>query len=277
VFALGFEALMLSWRRRPMRVFLGDLSAVLTAVLFALCVPPWAPWWISAVAMAAAIIFGKHIYGGLGHNVFNPAMVGYAVVLICFPRELGAWPGAEGATLAQGLRGVFGMAAPWDTLAQATPLDQVRSALSQGLTLGEALVRAQARNGHGWVALAFVLGGAVLLARRVIAWHVPCGVLVGVALVALPLWLIDSDRHASPWFHWGAGAAMLGAFFIATDPVTGAATPRGRWVFGLGVGAVTVLIRSFGAYPDGVAFAVLLMNGVAPLLDRTLQPRVYGQ
>jgi electron transport complex protein RnfD len=227
--------------------------------------------------MFAAMVFAKHLYGGLGHNVFNPAMVGYAVVLICFPRELGAWPGVGGASLGVSWRGIFGVELPWDTLAQATPLDHVRNALSQGLTLSEALTRAQAHDGHAWIALGFFIGGLVLLWRRVIAWQVPLGALVGAALVALPLWLIDSDRHASPWFHWSAGALMLGAFFIATDPVTGAATPRGRLVFGLGVGAMTLLIRSFGAYPDGIAFAVLLMNGVAPLLDRTLQPRVYGQ
>jgi electron transport complex protein RnfD len=280
-FALLFEAAMLRLRGRPMAPFLSDLSVPVTAVLFALCIPPWAPWWVSAVAMLAAVVLAKHLYGGLGYNVFNPAMVGYVVVLIAFTRELSGWPvgGAsmDWTTLSSA---VFGGATPWDAVAQATPLDTLRDQLGQGRTLAEIRTGPAfgtvAGRGSEWIALCWLLGGLWLMQQRVIHWHVPVGVLAGVLLVATPLWLYDTGRHASPLFHLAAGATALGAFFIATDPVSGAATPRGRLVFGAGVGALAVLVRSFGAYPDGIAFGVLLMNAVAPLLDRWLRPRVFG-
>jgi electron transport complex protein RnfD len=280
-FALLAEAAMLQLRGRPLRPFLSDLSAPVTAMLFALCIPPWAPWWIAAVGMLAAVVLAKHLYGGLGYNVFNPAMVGYVVVLIAFTRELSAWP-ASGASpgFSDMLGAVFGNAQPWDTMAQATPLDALRDQLGQGRTLDE--IRAGpafgtvAGRGSEWIALGWLCGGLWLLQQRIISWQVPAGVAAGVVAVALPLWLYDAGRHASPLFHLVAGATLLGAFFIATDPVSGASTPRGRFAFGAGVGVLTVLIRSFGAFPDGVAFGVLLMNGCAPLLDRWTRPRVFG-
>lgn len=275
VFALAFEALMLRWRGRPLRPFLTDLSAPVCALLFALCLPPWAPWWVAAVGMCAAIVFAKHLYGGLGYNLFNPAMVGYGLVLVAFTRELSAWP-AGGAPLPLDAlaTGVFGGGVPWDAMAQATPLDHLRDQLGQGRTVAEAL--AGRDDGAGWIALAWLVGGLWLLRRRVIHWHVPVGVLAGVLAIALPLWLYDPGSHASPLFHLAHGAVALGAFFIATDPVSGAATPRGRVVFGFGVGAMAVMVRTYGAYPDGVAFGVLLMNAAAPLLDRWLKPRPFG-
>jgi electron transport complex protein RnfD len=275
-FALAIEALLLRWRGRPLRPFLTDLSAPVAAVLFALCLPPWAPWWIAAVGMLAAIGLAKHLYGGLGHNVFNPAMVGYALVLVAFTRELSAWPSIA-LPLDALLSGVFGGAAPWDALAQATPLDHLRDQLGQGRTVAEAQASPAAASGAPWVALGWALGGVWLLQQRVIPWQVPVGVFAGVLALALPLWLYDAGNHASPWFHLTHGALALGAFFIATDPVSGAATPRGRLVFGFGVGALAVLVRTFGTWPDGVAFGVLLMNAVAPLLDRALRPRVFGR
>lgn len=283
VFALLAEAAMLQLRGRPLRPFLSDLSAPVTGVLFALCLPPWAPWWIAAIGMLSAIVLAKHLYGGLGYNVFNPAMVGYVVVLIAFTRELGAWPGlGPGSALEPGvlLHAVFGGGQPWDAMAQATPLDSLREQLGQGRTVAEIrsgpeLAAAVARS--QWLALAWLLGGLWLLQQRVIHWQVPVGVAAGVLIVAAPLWLYDAGRHASPLFHLTTGATMLAAFFIATDPVSGAATPRGRLLFGAGVGALCVLIRRYGAYPDGIAFAVLLMNAVAPLLDRWLRPRVFGR
>jgi electron transport complex protein RnfD len=274
-FALAFEALMLRWRGRPLRPFLSDLSAPVCAVLFALCLPPWAPWWVAAVGMCAAIVFAKHLYGGLGYNLFNPAMVGYVLVLVAFTRELSAWPAGDAPVPWDALlSGVFGGTAPWDALAQATPLGHLRDQLGQGRNVAEAL--AGRDDGAAWIAMAWLAGGLWLLRRRVIHWHVPAGVLAGVLAVALPPWLYDPGSHASPLFHLAHGAVALGAFFIATDPVSGAATPRGRLLFGFGVGAIAVLVRTYGAYPDGVAFGVLLMNAAAPLLDRWLRPRPYG-
>jgi Na+-translocating ferredoxin:NAD+ oxidoreductase subunit D len=285
VFAWSIEAAMLTWLKRPRYQFLTDLSAPLTGALFALCVPAWTPWWIALIAMIAAMVFAKHLYGGLGYNVFNPAIVGYVVVLICFPRELTAWPprldgGGELSWLALA-QAVFGTGTPWDTMAQATPLDTLHNLAGLGRTITETWrepgLWAMTGLGQHWIVAGYLLGGLWLLQQRVIAWQVPVGMLGTIALIAAIGWLYDADRNASPLLHLCAGASVLGAFFIATDPVSGATTPRGRLLFGAGVGLMTMLIRNFGAYPDGVAFGVLLMNAAAPLLDRYTRPRVFGR
>ena len=282
-FALGFEAAMLAARRQPLRPFMTDLSAPVTAWLFALSIPPLAPWWVTLVGIGTALVVAKHLYGGLGYNLFNPAMVGYVVVLIAFPLELTRWlPLREaGASFdwAGALATIFGTGGA-DAIAQATPLDHARELARSGRMLGE--IRADPRfgafggAGWEWIAAAYASGGAYLLARRVIHWHVPVAVIGTVFALTVPFWLVDPDRHADPLHHLFTGALMLGAFFIATDPVTGSATPRGRLVFGAGVAALTLAIRTWGAYPDGVAFAVLLMNATVPLLDRYTRPRVFG-
>jgi electron transport complex protein RnfD len=291
-FALVLEAAMLWLRGRPLRPFITDLSAPLTAVLFALSVPPLAPWWIAAVGMLAAIVLAKHLYGGLGGNLFNPAMVGVAVVLLCFPREFTHWlpPQALAADaglpgLGASLQAVFTGSLPapwrWDALAQATPLDTLRTLANQGATLGE--IRQDAHfgdfggRGWEWVANGFALGGLFLLWKRVIPWQVPVAVLGTVVALTLPFWLLDPDLHPFPLQHVFSGALVLGAFFIATDPVSGCTTPRGRLLFGAGVAVLTLAIRRWGAFPDGVAFAVLLMNCLAPWLDRNTRPRILGE
>lgn len=274
-FALGFEAAMLAARGRPMRPFLTDLSAPVTAWLFALSIPPLAPWWVSLVGIGAAIVVAKHLYGGLGHNLFNPAMVGYVVVLIAFPLEVTRWPAPHAADVGATVDAVFGLRSV-DAVAQATPLDAVRQLVASGLMLEEARADPRLASGWGWLALAYAAGGAYLLARRVIHWQVPAAVLGTVLVLTLPAWLADTDLEPSPLEHLAYGALVLGAFFIATDPVTGSATPRGRLVFGCGVAVLALAIRRWGAYPDGVAFAVLLMNGAAPLIDRWTKPRVFG-
>jgi electron transport complex protein RnfD len=284
--AMAFEAALLRARGRELAPFLGDLSAPVTAVLFALCVPPLAPWWIALVAMFAAIVVAKQLFGGLGHNLFNPAMVGYAVVLICFPRELTLWVSpltTETLTLGEALNAIFGGTLPptWDTISSPTPLDTVRTLTLKDMMMpeirGNPLFGDFGGKGWEWIANWYALGGFYLLWRRVIRWQVPVGVLGSVIALSLPFWLSDPDRHPFPLQHVFSGGLMLAAFFIATDPVTGATTPRGRLLFGAGVGVLTLVIRRWGEYPDGVAFAVLLMNCVAPLLDRFTQPRIFGQ
>jgi electron transport complex protein RnfD len=286
-FALAIEALMLRLRRQPMTRFLTDLSAPVTAVLFALCLPPLAPWWIALIGMIAAIVFAKHLYGGLGHNLFNPAMVGYAVVLVSFPYELSRWLAPLDTTSA-GLgiidtaysifAGQLPTAVHWDAIAQATPLDQTRQLSAQGYTLAEIRVDASATNQTAAtsVAFAYLAGGIVLLWKRVIRWQIPVATLGTVVIVSLPFWLADPDLHPSPLHHLGSGALVLAAFFIATDPVSGCTTPRGRLVFGAGVALITLAIRRWGAYPDGVAFAILLMNCAAPWIDLHTRPRIVG-
>ncbi len=290
VFALALEWAMLKLRGRPPGLALRDYSAVTTAVLFALCIPPLAPWWISLIGMIFAIAIAKHLYGGLGNNVFNPAMVGYVVVLIAFPLELTRWlPPTELATsipsILQSLQAVFfgNLPAPlnWDAVSQATPLDVLKDGVEQNLLISE--IRQSPifgdYGGHGWewVANFFALGGLWLLWRRVISWHVPVAILATVIFLTLPAWLYDPSVNPVPLQHIFSGALVLGAFFIATDPVTGCASRRGKLIFGLGVALITLSIRLWGGYPDGLAFAVLIMNMFAPLIDRYTIPRAYGQ
>jgi electron transport complex protein RnfD len=266
VTALACEALALALRRRSSQAALRDGSVLVTAALLALAVPPLLPWWLIAFGTAVAVLIGKHAYGGLGQNPFNPAMVGYAVLLVSFPLEMTRWPvpGPE-----------------WDALTGATALDALRTGLRQGYTMEE--VRAGAGFGRvgaagaEWVNLAALAGGAWLLARRIIRWHIPVGVLAGLAVPAALAHGLDPGAHAGATFHLASGAAMLGAFFIATDPVSAATSDRGRLIYGAGIGLLTWIIRSWGGYPDGVAFAVLLMNLAVPLLDRGTVPRIQGQ
>lgn len=286
VFALGFEALALKWRGRPVLPALADSSALVTAVLFALCIPPLAPWWISAVAMAFAMLLAKHLYGGLGQNVFNPAMVGYVVVLVSFPQEMTQWLAPRPVSgwtpgLGETLRAVFTGALPLDAITMATPLDSLKTGIDAGRFVSE-IRQAPVFGDFGgvgweWAANWFALGGLWLLYKRVISWQVPVAVIGSVLLISLPPFLVDSGSNPSPLEHVFSGALVLGAFFIATDPVTGCASPRGRLLFGAGVGILTLVIRRWGGYPDGFAFGVLVMNMAAPLIDRYVRPRVYGE
>ena len=289
-FALLFEAIMLRLRGRPLKPFINDYSAVVTAVLFALCIPPLAPWWISCIAMLFAIGFAKHLYGGLGQNVFNPAMVAYVVVLISFPQAMTAWlpPLAlaeHGLGLADSLVIIFTgevpLAGGWDAVTQATPLDTIKTGVESGLLMSDIrhspIFGIFGGLGWEWIACCFMSGGFFLLYRRVISWQVPLAVIGSVILLSLPFWLIDPDSNPFPLQHIFSGAIMLAAFFIATDPVSGCVSNRGRLIFAAGVGIITLVIRRWGGYPDGVAFAVLLMNMAAPLIDRYTRPRMYGE
>jgi electron transport complex protein RnfD len=281
--ALAAEALMLSWRGRPVRPFLSDGSAAVTAALLAVALPPLAPWWATAVGVAFAIVVAKHLYGGLGYNPFNPAMVGYVVLLVSFPRVMTVWPAAQPLEFLDSLQLIFTGSLPhlpMDAVSGATPLDFLKVKLGANLTVQEVqaspVFGALAGCGWEWVSAGFLLGGLWLLYRRVITWHIPVAMLGTLFLLALVFAAIDPGRYPSPLFHLFAGGAMLGAFFIATDPVSAATTPRGRLWFAAGIGALTYVIRTWGGYPDAVAFSVLLMNIAAPTIDHYTQPRVYG-
>ena len=265
IVALACEALALRLRGRPAQAFLRDGSVLVTAALLALAVPPGLPWWLLALGTAVAVLLGKHAYGGLGQNPFNPAMVAYAVLLVSFPVEMTRWP-APGPG--------------WDALTGATALDALRTGLREAWTIEE--VRAGTEFGlvgaadAEWVNLAALAGGLYLLARRVIRWHIPVAMLAGLAVPAALANALDPGAHIGAAFHLASGATMLGAFFIATDPVSAATSSRGRLVYGAGIGTLTWIIRSWGSFPDGVAFAVLLMNLAVPLIDRWTVPRIHG-
>ena len=288
VTALAAEAAMLKARGYPAKPFLTDLSAVVTAWLLALSLPSLAPWWLIVTGTLFAIVVAKHLYGGLGQNIFNPAMVGYAVLIVSFPVQMTQWAGPlelapVHLSLAQSATVIFGGEFPkatLDAVTMATPLDTLRTGLLQQHTVDE--IMAQPIFGHyggtgfEWLAAAFLLGGLVLWALRIISWHVPLAFLAGIWLTAGFLHFYDAGRFGAPWFHLFAPSVMLGAFFIATDPVSGATTPRGKLIFGLGAGFLTIVIRTWGGFPDGVAFAILLMNLAVPLIDQYTQPRIYG-
>ena len=288
-FALLFEALSLRALGKPVRLHLGDFTAVVTAVLFALCIPPLAPWWVAFTGMLFAIVFAKHLYGGLGNNLFNPAMVGYVVVLISFPQALTAWLpptaiAAESPGIGDCLVAIFTGSLPgglgWDAITGATPLDTIRTAVASGQMISEArqapIFGDFGGLGWEWIANWYALGGFWLLYRRVISWEVPVTMIGTVLLLGTVTWLSDPGSNPAPLQHVFSGALVVGAFFIATDPVSGCVSPRGRLIFGAGVGLITLVIRRWGGYPDGIAFAVLLMNMAAPLIDRYTQPRIYG-
>lgn len=282
--ALGCEAAVLKLRKRPLGFYLNDYSAVVTAVLLGIALPPLAPWWVSLIATAFAIIFAKHMYGGMGYNPFNPAMVGYALVLISFPVAMTtswATPTSLLETsmgVGETLRTIWGFAPIVDGYSSATPLDIYKHEIAYAT---EQVVREQAAFGSHlalgweWVNGAFLLGGLVLLAMKIIHWQTPFGVLLGLAVPSLIIgW--DADQYTPLSIHLFAGATMLGAFFIATDPVSSATTRQGRLIYGFGIGLLTYIIRTYGGYPDAIAFAVLLMNFAAPLIDVYTQPRTYG-
>lgn len=282
--ALAAEALLLKLLDKPLAPFLGDGSAIVTAWLIALTFPPLAPWWLIVVGTAFAIVIAKHLYGGLGQNPFNPAMVAFAVCIVSFPALMSQWP-AVGLQLSLGeqLQVVFGLAPRVDALSGATPLDTLKT----GLKLGEHANVAQllanqevygnfAGRGWEWVTGAYLLGGLWLWQRGIITWQVPAAFLLALGSLAAGLWLYDPGQFANPLFHLFSGGTLLGAFFIATDPVSGCTTPRGKLVFGAGAGILAYLIRVFGGYPDGIAFAVLLMNLCAPVIDLLTQPAIFG-
>jgi len=271
--ALAVEAAVLRLRGYPLKPALSDGSALVSATLLALALPAYCPWWLTVSAAAGAMLFGKHLYGGVGRNPFNPAMLGFALVLVCFPQQMTHWP-SHGLSLQGGLQQIFGFsaAAQPDAWAQATALDSLR--INKSLTIDELFAANPAfgqlgGKGIEWVSLAFLAGGAFLLQQRVFSWHAPVGMLGSLFVISLLCWNgSGSDSHGSPLFHLLSGATMLGAFFVVTEPVSGAKSPKARLLFGVGVGLLTYLIRTWGGYPDGVAFAVLLMNLCVPALER---------
>ncbi len=289
VTALLTEALMLKLRRRPVKPFLTDFSAVITAWLLALSIPPLAPWWLIVVGVTFAIIVAKQLYGGLGYNPFNPAMIGYAVLLISFPVLMTKWPAA--LSLAQTklsfmeqFHYIFSQVLPAnlsiDAVTSATPLDYLKTQLTLNQSMSDIqaspIFGTFAGKGIEYVALAYLAGGLYLWQQRIITWHLPIGFITTLAVISAVFWLINPEQFTSPFFHLISGGSMLAAFFIITDPISGPTTPRGKLYFAAGVAIITYLIRVYGGYPDGLAFAVIFMNICVPLIDAYTQPRVFG-
>lgn len=286
--ALACEAAVLKLRRRPLKFYLSDGSALVTATLLAIALPPYVPWWVVLVGTAFAIIIAKQLYGGLGYNPFNPAMAAYVVLLISFPVQMTAWAAPIDTLAAQpdplgpinAIRANFGLRGGVDAVTMATPLDvlkQNRALMMDDLWLANPQFGLWGGKGWEWINAGFLAGGLFLLRKKIFTWHAPVAMLLSLGLMAaLGYDSGSSDSGGSPLFHLLTGATMFGAFFIVTDPVTSAVSVRGRLIYGAMIGILIYVIRVWGNYPDAVAFSVLLANFAAPFIDYYTQPRTYG-
>ncbi|MGZ5051821.1 MAG: RnfABCDGE type electron transport complex subunit D [Methylobacter sp.] len=287
--ALLFEAICLKMKGVAAKPYLNDGSAVLTGLLVAMTLPPWAPWWIGVVGSAIAIVLGKQVYGGLGQNLFNPAMLARVALLISFPIEMTTWVDVKPLLFGPGILDSLGITffgGGLDATTGATTLGAVKTGFSQSQTLpgllsdynGFLAFIGWERGSLGETSTVLILLGALWLMRDgIIRWHIPVSLLATVTVLSLLFHWVDPQHYLSPWVHLNSGALMLVAFFIATDYVTSPNTPLGQIVFGAGCGLLIFVIRSWGGYPEGTGFAVLLMNATTPLIDHYIRPRIYGR
>ena len=255
---------------------LDDFSAVVTGVILALSLPPELPLWAAIVGGVVSIAIGKMVYGGLGANIFNPAMVGRTFLSVCFGVLMTSW--TVPATIDSAMPAVAQDNAV-EMRTQATPLAwskmAIKNELGADIYAQEQFVATVTGETGGCLGetcgIVMLLGGLYLLIRRTISFHIPLAVLTSAFVFASIAYLVDSYAYVEPFFHMTSGGLLLCAFFIATDPVTAPLTRRGMWLFGIGVGAITMLIRIVGEYPEGVMFSILLMNAVTPLIDRLFE------
>ncbi len=254
-----------------------DGSAVITGALLAFNLPSGLPLWMVALGALVAIGIGKMAFGGLGKNPFNPALVGRVFLLISFGKAMTTWPVPNP---------LFGGHVT-DALTGPTPLGQLKGALNSGLSVDQALAQVPdyvdlligARGGSfGEVScIAIILGGIYMLFRKIITWHIPASFLGSVLVFAGILWLINPEHFVNPFFHLVTGGLMLGAVFMATDMVTSPMSPWGQIIFGIGCGVITIIIRVFGMYPEGVSFAILIMNALVPLINKGFKPARFAK
>ena len=290
--AMLFEVISLLIAKKPVARFASDGSAILTAWFLAISLPPWAPWWIAVIGSAVAIIIGKHVFGGLGQNVFNPAMVGRVVLLISFPLEMTSFVQpfplltADAPNFLQSLHIVFGSTSI-DAYTSATVLDSVKSFVGQGGSVHDSLVGqydlkswlvgSNAGSMAEGADILLFIGGMMLIFTRVIRWFIPISTLLSIAVISTVFNLIDPASYPNAMVHLFTGSAMLGAFYIATDPVTSPTSPKGQLFFGAVLGILIYVIRTWAQYPEGMSFAILLMNAVTPLINRYMRPRIFGR
>jgi len=301
--ALAAEAVCLKLMKRPLSTLL-DNSAALTGLFLALTLPAVTPFWMAVLGSVFAIVLGKQVYGGLGHNVFNPALSARVILLISFPLSMTTWIMPMSAIAPALDLYDFSLCATLffsgvdallvtshlslDAISMASPLGHIKTEATLGVPVAEALkaydytyldafLGFEAGSIGETSALALLIGGIFLLARHAITWHIPLAYIGTVVLLAAIFNQASPDQFAPPMFHFLAGGLILCAFFMATDPVSSPVTPVGQIVFGVGCGVLTWSIRSFGGYPEGAMFSVLLMNCAVPLIDHYCRPRVYGQ
>ena len=294
--ALICETVILRLRGFAILPSLRDSSAILTAALIAVAIPPLLPWWMTVLATAFAITIAKQLYGGLGQNPFNPAMVGYVLLLVSFPVPMTTWqvpqsiasqtlsPSDTASIIFNGQTtgGLtsYQLKSLVDGTTMATPLDHLKTESGRGHAMNELVsapnFKAISDDGWRWINLSFLAGGILLFLLRIIPWQTPVAMLTTLGITSGLAHYVAPLQFSVPEIELLSGTTMLGAFFIITDPVTGSTTARGRLIFGALVGALVFIIRHFGGYPDGVAFSVLLCNILVPLIDKYSQSRVYG-
>lgn len=248
-----------------------DGSALITGILLAFNVPSSIPWWIIVIGALAAVGIGKLSFGGLGSNIFNPALVGRVFLLISFPVQMTSWPTNK-------LSGI-------DTVTSATPLGLIKEGILNGTPISQIqelpnindILLGSSSGSMGEIsALLLILGGIYMLWKKVITWHIPISIFATVVLISGIFWVIDPELYVNPGYHLLTGGLMLGAIFMATDMVTSPMTPKGQIIYGVGIGLITIAIRMFGAYPEGISFAILIMNAVTPLLNTFIKPKRFG-
>jgi len=291
IFCIGGEAAMLHIRGKSVETGLADFSALVTAALLAFALPALTPWWVTATAALFGVVVAKHLYGGLGFNVFNPAMAGYVVAMVSFPMHMNLWTAPRMGDLdyhymtilesaRYTLTGTFPDYLSFDAISRATPLDTVKAGLRNLQTFEEIRVNPVMGDfggrGWEWIGNYIAMGGAWLLMRKIIRWQIPFSVLAGLLIPSGILYLLEPGIHASPGFFMFSGGTMLCAFFIATDPVSAATSNKGRLIYGFGVGFLVFAIRTWGSYADGVAFAILMMNMAVPAIDYLTKPHIVG-
>jgi len=315
-FAVCAEAAMLRLRNRDIRSHLSDRSAFVTAILFAIAIPPGSPWWLVALGILFAIVIAKHLYGGLGQNPFNPAMCGYAMLLLAFPLEMTGWhipnevingqlavdslgiptsPEREflNPLSWEGFKQALLLAFPFaasgatnvsefvDGLAMATPLIEFKmagkSAILAARESGASLFARDSETAWEIINIGYLFGGLFLLYKKIISWHIPLAIIATIFVLAALFYAPGSVTiYGTPYLHLLGSATMIGAFFIATDPVSAATTRPGKLVYGIIIGASIYSIRVWGSYLDSIAFAVLFGNFCAPILDQYCRPRMFG-
>jgi Na+-translocating ferredoxin:NAD+ oxidoreductase subunit D len=255
---------------------ISDGSAMITGVLLALNVPSNLPWWMVIIGAVVAVGIGKMSFGGLGRNIFNPALVGRVFLLISFPVAMTSWPLPISNRLAitDAITGPTSLGIIKEGLGQGQALDQL---MTQVPSYADMLIGNMAGSLGEVSAIAILLGGLYMLIRKIITWHIPVSYILTVFVFSGILYLIDPSYFLDPVFHLLAGGLMLGAVFMATDMVTSPMTPAGMLVFGIGCGLLTVIIRIWGAYPEGVSFAILIMNAFVPLINKGFKPKKFGE
>ena len=269
--SVGFEYLI---QRFIMKVkpSVTDGSALVTGLLLAFNLPSNLPWWIIIIGSLVAIGIGKMSFGGLGTNIFNPALVGRVFLLISFPVQMTSFPAPKMSDV--------------DAVTSATPLGLLKEGLMNGKPLSELmgqlpttsdLLFGNMSGSLGEIsALMLIIGGLYMLVRKVITWHTPIAVLVSMFIMAGIFWLVNPETYIEPTYHLLTGGAMLGAIFMATDVVSSPMTGKGQIIYGIGIGVITMSIRLFGAYPEGISFAILIMNAFTPLINNTVKPKRFG-